>query len=119
VTPLVVLRVELLDAGGQPLAGSREERRIAREVALDLSREISDTRLRPGEGTELRYERRVGAPGLRARASVLVYPDAFYTAFFDTVLRQGAGEGEAQIREALGATRRSPFVLFERELPLS
>jgi cytochrome c554/c'-like protein len=119
VTPLVVLRVELLDERGHVVEGSREERRIGREVALDLSRELTDTRLRPGERTELRHAWPVSAAGLRARASVLVYPDAFYTAFFETLLRQGAGAGEAQIREALAATRRSPFVLFERELSLS
>jgi hypothetical protein len=40
-------------------------------------------------------------------------------AFFETLLRQGAGRGEAQIREALEAARRSPFSVFEREIPLS
>src|SRR6185503_19341518 len=38
VTPRVLLRGELLDASG-PVAGSRREVVIAREVALDLSRE--------------------------------------------------------------------------------
>src|SRR5262245_52916720 len=45
----------------------------------------------------------------------------------DTVVAQqvstGGGNehrpGEAQIREALNAARRSPFSVFERELPLS
>src|SRR5439155_774342 len=43
VTPKVVLRAELVDATGAVIEGSREERVIAREIALDLSREISDT----------------------------------------------------------------------------
>jgi hypothetical protein len=50
---------------------------------------------------------------------VVVYPDAFYTRFFETLLRQGAGRGEAQIREALDATRRSSFTVFVEEVPLS
>ena len=62
---------------------------------------------------------KIGAAGIRARASVVVEPDAFYVAFFETLLRQGAGRGEAQIRQALDAARRSPFTLCERELPLS
>jgi hypothetical protein len=117
VTPVVVLRAELIDAAGRPIAGTREERRIAREVTLDLERELSDTRLGPGERAELAYARRLAGPAVAARFSVLVYPDAFYTAFFEALLRQGAGRGEAQIQEALAATRRSPYTLFERVAP--
>jgi hypothetical protein len=118
VTPAVVLRAELLDGGGAPIAGSREEKVIAREVELDLSRELSDTRLRPGEATELVYRRTVDPSATRLRLRVLVFPDAFYTAFFEALLRQGAGRGEPQIREALAASRRSGFTLFSRELAL-
>ena len=118
VTPRVVLRAELVDAAGQGVAGSRAEKVIAREVALDLSREVFDTRLLPGRSAVLRYRMRIPAPGLRVRLSVVVEPDAFYTKFFETLLRQGAGRGEAEIRAALEASRRSPFTVFERELPL-
>jgi hypothetical protein len=53
-----------------------------------------------------------------ARFSVIVYPDAFYTAFFETLLRQGAGRGEDDIRRALDDSRRSAFIVFEaRVLP--
>jgi hypothetical protein len=118
VTPAVVMRAELLDGGGAPLAGSREEKVIAREVELDLSRELSDTRLGPGEAAELVYHRKVEAPAARLRLRVVVFPDAFYTAFFEALLRQGAGRGEGQIREALAASRRSGFTVFSQELAL-
>ena len=49
----------------------------------------------------------------------MVYPDEFYTRFFESLLAQGAGRGEAQIRAALEATRRSPFTVFTQELPLT
>jgi hypothetical protein len=101
------------------LSDSRREQVIGREVALDLSREIADTRLGPGERTSLVYRPRLDREGLRARMSVIVYPDAFYTRFFETLLRQGAGKGEARIREALAATRRSPFTVFVEVVPLS
>ena len=117
VTPRVVLRGELHDPGG-PVAGSRREVVIGREVALDLSREVSDTRLVPGQSARLSYGGRVDRPDLRLRLSVVVEPDAFYTAFFETLLAQGAGRGEAQIREALAATRASTFSLFERDVSL-
>jgi hypothetical protein len=118
VVPRVVLRGELLDATGAAVPGSRRETVIAREVTLDLAREISDTRLLPGRAATLVLRGRVERPGLRARLSVVVEPDAFYRDFFATLLAQGAGRGEAQIREALERTRRSPFTLFVRDVPL-
>jgi hypothetical protein len=119
VTPRVVLSAELVDDTGQVVVGSRREQIIGREVALDLSRELFDTRLMPGKSTTLTYRMKVEATGLRARVAVVVEPDAFYVAFFEALLQQGAGRGEGQIRQALETARRSRFTLFERELPLS
>jgi hypothetical protein len=117
VTPLVVMRAELVDASGRAVAGTRVERRIGREVTLDLAREVSDTRLAPGERAELAYARALGGAAVAARFSVIVYPDAFYTWFFEALLRQGAGRGEEDIRRALDETRRSAFIVFESLVP--
>jgi len=114
VTPLVILRAELVDAAGRSIAGSRAEQRIGREVSLDLERELSDTRLAPGQRAELSYARTLEGDAVAARFSVIVYPDAFYTAFFETLLRQGAGRGEDDVRRALDESRRSAFIVFER-----
>jgi Cytochrome c554 and c-prime len=119
VTPRVVLAIELVDGGGNVVGGSRVEAVIGREVALDLSRELSDSRLLPGQSTSLVYQGRVDRPGLRARATVRVFPDAFYTRFFEALIAQGAGQGVAEIRQALEHTRRSAFTVFEKEIPLS
>jgi hypothetical protein len=119
VTPRVVAAIEVVDAAGRAVEGSRVETVIGREVSLDLSRELSDTRLSPGQSASLVYRGRVERPGLRARASVTVYPDAFYTRFFEALLAQGAGQGALEIRQALEQTRRSSFRLFDQELPLS
>jgi hypothetical protein len=119
VTPRVVLGIELLDPGGSAVKGSRVESVISREVELDLSRELSDTRLHPGQAVSLVFRGRIDRPGLRARASVVVYPDAFYTRFFEALLTQGAGPGEPEIRQALAQTQKSPFTVFEKLLPLS
>ena len=48
VTPRVVAAIEVVDAAGRAVEGSRVETVIGREVSLDLSRELSDTRLSPG-----------------------------------------------------------------------
>jgi len=119
VTPQVLVRAELVDAQGQPVAGSVEERVIARQVPLDLSHEISDTRIPPGGRFTLDYSRRLEAVGLKLRVTVTVLPDEFYTRFFEALLAAGAGGGEAQIREALEATRRSTYTLYVKELPLT
>ena len=119
VTPRVVVRAELLDASGERVPGGAVEEVIGRQVPLDLSREIADTRIPAGGQFAMRYSRRLDAPGLRLRVTVTVYPDHFYTGFFEALLEGGAGAGEAQIREALAATRRSAFVLFEREIRLT
>jgi hypothetical protein len=50
---------------------------------------------------------------------VIVEPDAFYTRFFETLLAQGAGRGEAKVREALEASRRSSFVVWERTVEVT
>src|SRR5262245_13540613 len=119
VTPRVLVRAQLLDSSGETVPGSLEERAIGREVPLDLSREIADTRIPAGGRFTLDYARRLEAPGLRLRVTVTVYPDHFYTGFFESLLASGAGAGAEQIRAALEATRRSAFVLFERDLPLT
>ena len=117
VTPRVVMRAELLDADGAPIDASRVERIVAREVELDLSKEIRDTRLMPGRTAELRYRKRArGAAQLRF--TVIVEPDAFYTKFFEVLLAQGAGAGKEQLEQALEDTRRSPYTLFEQTLAL-
>jgi hypothetical protein len=57
--------------------------------------------------------------GLKLRVTVTVRPDEFYTRFFEALLAAGSGEGEAEIREALEATRRSAYTLYVKELPLT
>ena len=118
VTPRVILSAELVDDTGQVVAGSRREQIIGREVALDLSRELFDTRLMPGKSTTLTYRMKVGATGVRAggrrrRAGRVL------RGLFRGLAPAGRRRGEGQIREALETARRSPFTVFERELPLS
>jgi hypothetical protein len=119
VTPRVIARAELLDAAGAVIPDSVEERAIGRQVPLDLSREIADTRIPPGGRFTLRYARRLDQPGSWLRVTVTVFPDHFYTGFFEALLAAGAGQGEAALREALERTRRSAFPVFSRDVPLT
>jgi hypothetical protein len=119
VTPRVVVRAAFVDAAGREAPASAEERVIAREVSLDLSRELFDTRIPAGGRFVFDYRRRVERAGLSLRVRVTVFPDHFYTRFFDSLLGSGAGQGTAEIQEALEATRRSAFELYRRDLPLT
>jgi len=119
VTPRVVVRAVLVDAAGREASASAEERVIAREVSLDLSRELFDTRIPAGGRLAFDYRRRVDRAGLSVRVRVTVYPDHFYTGFFEALLGSGAGQGRAEIQEALDATRRSTFELYRHDIPLT
>jgi hypothetical protein len=121
VTPRVLVRAELVDQknAGESVPRSVEERAIGRDVPLDLSREIADTRIPPGGRFVLKYNHRLERAGLSLRVTVTVFPDHFYTGFFEALLAGGAGAGQAQIQEALEASRRSSFVIFSRDLPLT
>jgi len=119
VTPRVVVRAGLIDAKGAFVAGSVQEHVIARDVSLDLSREISDTRIPPGGRASFSYRRRLESRGLTLRVTVTVYPDYFYSGFFESVLAAGAGASAPQIRTALDATRRSAFEIFTKDVPLT
>jgi nitrate/TMAO reductase-like tetraheme cytochrome c subunit len=119
VTPRVVVRAVLVDAAGREVPASAEERVIEREVTLDLSRELFDTRIPAGGRFSLAYRRRLERAGLRLRVVVTVYPDHFYTRFFESRLATGAGRGARDIQEALEATRRSAFEVYRREIPLT
>ena len=123
VTPRLVVSGEALDEEGRAIPGSRREAVIGRAVTLDLSRELFDTRLAPGQGAVFRYPRAFpnaprslpSAAG-RIRLRVVVEPDHFYVSFFAALLERGAGAGETEIRTALAAARASSFVVFEREV---
>jgi hypothetical protein len=88
-------------------------------VALDLSRQIADTRIPAGGQARFVFRRRVDRTGLRFRGTITVRPDEFYAGFFESLLAAGAGAGTAQLREAQRAARGSAFVIFERDVPLT
>ena len=120
VTPKVVVRFELVDEKGRGLEGSFQEGRVGREVTLDLSQELFDTRIPPGKSHSVRYVRTISQSGLRLKVSIVVSPDDFYIRFFEAKLREAkARKARDLLNEALGAARKSSFLLFEEEVVLS
>ncbi|MEZ5614818.1 MAG: multiheme c-type cytochrome [Rhodocyclaceae bacterium] len=118
VTPRVVVELFQAGADGRELPGTRQEHVIARQVALDLSREIADTRIAPGAEARVDYRRPLHPRAVRLDTRVRVEPDAFYTDFYRALLASGAGRGEAMIRRALDDSLASHFVIHEQSQPL-
>ena len=120
VTPKVFVRAELFNAKGQPVKESREVATIGREITLDLSQELYDTRIPPKETFTFHYNRPVDGKGWKLKVEVTVYPDHFYERFFESVLQSDTFPGGRKLlEEALERTRQSTFSIFSREIPIS
>jgi hypothetical protein len=120
VTPKVILRMELLDASGRPMAESAQQQAVGREVTLDLSEEIYDTRIPPKGTHTMTYIRSIDRPGVKLKAVVEVYPDEFYRRFYEATLAGSLPMKQKQLlRQALAEAKKSPYKIFEKEVPLS
>jgi hypothetical protein len=117
LTPKVFLNMELMDVAGHPIKDSLRQAVIGREVPLDLSREVYDTRLPPQQSFRMQESWNDVRPGLRLRAQVVVEPDHFYTRFFQATIPYSQ-DGRKQLEEALRQTQRSSFTIFVREVLL-
>lgn len=120
VTPLVRLEGVQLSSAGETLPGTQQEALIGRQVSLDLSREISDTRI-PSDGEKVfDYHRPLASGAVSLRLRIMVEPDAFYTAFYESTLagNQWGPRGQPLILRALAESKRSHYVLWEQVWPL-
>lgn len=120
LTPKVFVRAELVDAGGSVVDGSKQEAIIGREVTLDLSQELYDTRIPAGDSVAINYQLRVPQAGLSLKVVVVVEPDHFYEQFYRSVLSGGrsSAEGRVLLEEALKEAEESSFSIFETVEPL-
>ena len=115
VTPKVILEGFQEDASGQMLEATRREYVIAREVALDLSAEVADTRLPPDTQAVLDYRVALDPRGASLVFRVRVEPDAFYTGLYRSLLESDAASpGKRLIKKALQESLASQFILYSR-----
>ncbi|MDE2483663.1 MAG: hypothetical protein KGL32_00235 [candidate division NC10 bacterium] len=120
VTPKVVVRWELVDANGKRVNESVREERIGREVTLDLTQELFDTRIAPGKSHAVRYVRTIDRTGLTLRASVVVVPDDFYITFFEVMLPKArTKEARALLEQAMREGRARSFPIFTENVAVS
>lgn len=115
VTPHVVAQGYQEDANGAMIAGTLLEHVIARQVPLDLSREIADTRIPPDGEARLDYRARLDRRAAALVFRVRVEPDAFYSGFYESILSDGSARKDAaQIRAALEQSRKSGFEVYSK-----
>jgi hypothetical protein len=107
-------------AGKQPIEGTLQEKFVARQVSADLSEEMSDTRLAPGERTVLDYlvSRHPNAQAIIMR--VHVEPDYFYSGLYRSLLEtEPNGKGTSLLRAALKSSLESGYDLYVQHYSLS
>jgi hypothetical protein len=118
VTPKIFVEGQLLDQHGEEIADSLQRSVIGREVTLDLSQELYDTRLAPHTTHTFTYTHQA-PPAATLRVRIIVHPDHFYQRFFTAMLQEvGDTKGRPYLQEALRATEDSPYTLLEQQLPL-
>ncbi|MGE3537508.1 MAG: multiheme c-type cytochrome [Candidatus Tectimicrobiota bacterium] len=118
VTPKVFLQAQLLDTQGAVLSESVQEAVLGRDVSLDLSTELYDTRIPPHAVHTLVYRQTLPAAAALFRVQVVVHPDHFYQRFFTALLSDSHGPGRAHLEAALQATNATPFTLVLQDVPL-
>jgi hypothetical protein len=122
-TPAVFLTVALLDDDGAPIAGATRTRRIGRHLAFERGgfRQVADTRIPPGESTELAAAWRgdAGEDARAARITIAVWPDEYYERFYRSLLKQATGVPRRMFEEALARTVASRYVALERVVPIA
>ena len=115
VTPKIFVRGDLIDTGGEAIADSFQEAVIGREITLNLSREVYDTRIAPKASLDFGYQMTLPDDAAAFRVRIVVHPDHFYQRFFEAVLRRDQGSpGRGHLEAALHKSSTSSFTVFER-----
>jgi len=118
-TPLIKVRAFLVDNEGRALKGTEKTAFIGRQIALDLSQEYFDTRIAPLRNFVLDYPIKKTGGAKQAVFEAIVYPDEFYTRFYEYFLGQDmSAKKKEEVREAHRRSLKSAYELFRKELPL-
>lgn len=119
VTPKVIVEGYQENAAGAVLPGTLRQYVIGRQVKLDLSEEIADTRLAPDQERGFDYRAPLNPQARAVVLQVRVEPDAFYTEFYRSLLDgKSAGKGARLIREAFDDSVASAYTLYRIRQPV-
>ncbi|MEE8556924.1 MAG: multiheme c-type cytochrome [Myxococcota bacterium] len=119
VTPRVFLDVFQVDSGGREVPETRVSGVIARQVDLRSGVEIADTRVLPGETTQLLYRLPRAANATALVGRVTIDPDFHYRGVFATLLETYTDPAALRlIAEASERISTSTYVFAEIRRPL-
>jgi len=119
LTPKIEVQAYLVDAEGNIEQSTLQQAMIGREVSLDISQELYDTRIPPGETLAIAYSQSIMNDNMQLHVEVTVYPDHFYSRFYESMLGNGsAGRGTKLIEQALKQSQASSFTLYKKTIPL-
>lgn len=120
VTPKIILHGYQENAAGHKIDGTAQKYIIGRQVALDLSEEIADTRIAPDAQAIFDYRAPRHPDATVLTLEIEVQPDAFYLEFYRTLLQDDSTQGESRrlLAEARDKANASPYVLFSKRLSL-
>ena len=121
VTPQVVMQAYQADNNGEMIPNTDRYFVVARRVALNLSHEVFDTRLAPGQSAQLDYVLARSPEANTLVMRVYVEPDAFYAHFFTSRLASDTGVNQKAtrlLREAQKTAANSAYTLYEQWLAL-
>lgn len=119
VTPKVVLHGFQQDAAGHKLEGTEQLFIIGRQVSLDLTKEIADTRIAPDAEASFDYRAPRHPSATALTWQVEIQPDAFYLEFYRELLKYPTkGEEKRLISEARDQASASPYIVFSKSLAL-
>jgi hypothetical protein len=123
-TPVVWLRIELVDKTGNAIAGASSELRIGRDIYSDRSgwHERADTRIPPGETITMARAWTQGrtADALFARITVEVHPDDFYERVYAARLAESlAPDAHTQYERAAARAKASHYIAERQDVPIA
>lgn len=113
VTPHVWVEIGQESREGKMLEETVERHLIARNVSLDITAEIADTRIMPDEVRRYPYNKVMHPQATSLTIQMVVEPDAFYANFYRATLdAPDFSIGREAIREALHRAEHSSFVVY-------
>lgn len=119
VTPRVTVQIFQVSADKKMIAGTLQEKIVARQVSLDLSEELADTRLAPGRQITLDYLVVRHQEAQEVVFRIHVEPDYFYSGLYRSLLAQLEDKGTRLIRDALKNSLDSAYDLYIQNYSLA
>lgn len=119
VTPKIVIRGSVIDKEGKEIPKTAEEKFIGWNIPINLSNEFYDTRIAPGKAFDATFNIKPSTEGKKFRLIIRVYPDDFYTRFFEALINYPPdGIDVKKMKEAYDDSTKSSYTLFEKSWDL-